>query len=617
MAVITKDTFDPLRRYVGVRLQQGVPIVDADWNEMEDARRFELRAYLKWFVGDGVPDSNDGFRIVGDNAIDDFLISAGNAGQPPDALKNVGRILVDGLDVIIASNVRFTDQPLHTKQGNSAKLAAAWGVPVIAPIPAPVQGENLWIYLDVWERVVTPTEDPSLVHPGLGTESCARRKREWVVRARGKPGAPVVGQPDYLADHVYLVLASIERPGNELKIAPEKVTDLRRRGLKLTAIDTRLAQLEQSFAGTAAEIKPLKIFTSYVGIGTTNNTASLAMDAPNLTQTAFFRKLGAGPHYSHIQYGAKGDWYIRSSAEDGVVVLQDHTGSVGIGTNAPAAKLQVRGGAIMPEVGNSESAGILFPKNPGGGASDSAFLRYSVESGETTTLRLGTTNDADDTLRLYQNNADRLIINKGQVTIGTEPYAGNNQRWLNAQDEIKSYGASAGYRMDDRTNRTDTKKEWVIYSDTDNLYFWNGTIGNAARISLQGQFFAQQKNFAIDHPLDPEHKGLIHSAMEGPEVGVYYRGEAELNDGVATVELPPYFEALTRRHGRTVQLTPIWGGPGVACGMLAAAPVQDGRFTVHAVDSQNPSQRFYWEVKAIRADQPELEVEVPKPPRPR
>src|SRR5215207_4039206 len=52
-----------MKHYVGVRLQQGVPIVDADWNELEDIRRYELQAFLKWFVGDGVPAGNDGFRI--------------------------------------------------------------------------------------------------------------------------------------------------------------------------------------------------------------------------------------------------------------------------------------------------------------------------------------------------------------------------------------------------------------------------------------------------------------------------------------------------------------------------------------------------------------------------
>jgi hypothetical protein len=56
-------TFDRLKHYVGVRLQQGVPIVDEDWNELEDIRREELRVFLKWFVGDGVPKGNSGFRI--------------------------------------------------------------------------------------------------------------------------------------------------------------------------------------------------------------------------------------------------------------------------------------------------------------------------------------------------------------------------------------------------------------------------------------------------------------------------------------------------------------------------------------------------------------------------
>ena len=54
MGNFSRDTFNSLKHYVSVRLQQGVPIVDADWNEMDDIRRYELRAFLKWFVGDGV-----------------------------------------------------------------------------------------------------------------------------------------------------------------------------------------------------------------------------------------------------------------------------------------------------------------------------------------------------------------------------------------------------------------------------------------------------------------------------------------------------------------------------------------------------------------------------------
>ena len=33
------DTFDPDKDYIGIRLQQGVPLLDRDWNELEDIRR--------------------------------------------------------------------------------------------------------------------------------------------------------------------------------------------------------------------------------------------------------------------------------------------------------------------------------------------------------------------------------------------------------------------------------------------------------------------------------------------------------------------------------------------------------------------------------------------------
>src|SRR3954452_25449484 len=105
MAIISTDTFNPLRQYIGVRLQQGVPIVDADVNELDDIRKFELRAFLKWFVGDGNPDGNDGFRIsvtegAGDEAghlVVGLGAPAGAAGATPAerGLRNVGRMIVD------------------------------------------------------------------------------------------------------------------------------------------------------------------------------------------------------------------------------------------------------------------------------------------------------------------------------------------------------------------------------------------------------------------------------------------------------------------------------------------------------------------------------------------
>lgn len=64
--------------YVGVRLQQGVPLLDADWNELEDLRRYELEDLGKQVIGDGTPVGSIGFRILptDSGAIDNIVIES-------------------------------------------------------------------------------------------------------------------------------------------------------------------------------------------------------------------------------------------------------------------------------------------------------------------------------------------------------------------------------------------------------------------------------------------------------------------------------------------------------------------------------------------------------------
>lgn len=252
MAVITPDRFDPLLRYVGVRLQQGVPLVDADWNEAEDVRKFELRAFLKWFVGDGVPEGNDGFRIMGTSALNDVTIAAGLSGATPAVgnyrvgLQHVGRCLVDGLDVLIQADTSLRAQPLHASQATAAARSAAWGVPTVAELPN--TDTTVLLYLDVWERLVTPTEDPSLVFAGIGTESCARTRREWVVRWRSGATVPAIGDSDYLAGHGYCPLAEVTRRASSGVVLSTDVTDLRQRRLLVPP-----ATLIEDMLGTTVE----------------------------------------------------------------------------------------------------------------------------------------------------------------------------------------------------------------------------------------------------------------------------------------------------------------------------------------------------------------------------
>lgn len=248
MAIISPDTFDPLRRYVSVRLAQGVPLADADWNEGDDMRRYELRAFLRWFVGDGVPAGNDGFRITAVNSATTFTITAGGVG--PQALQ-AGRMLVDGLEAFVTADADFAAQPLHASQPGAAALAAAWGVPTIAAIPAPPVApatRTLAVYLDVWERLVTLAEDPTLVLAGLGTETCSRLRREWVVRVRTAATAPASGDPDFLAGHSYALLATITQTAAGT-IDAAALTDRRRRGVALPSVMDFNQVLTDTFGG--------------------------------------------------------------------------------------------------------------------------------------------------------------------------------------------------------------------------------------------------------------------------------------------------------------------------------------------------------------------------------
>lgn len=68
--------------------------------------------------------------------------------------------------------------------------------------------------------------------------------------------------------------------------------------------------------------------------------------------TLTLSNLAIGPNQSHVHWGTRGDWYIRSAADNGVVVIQDgNAGDVGIGTaNTAGYKLAVNGKIRAKEI---------------------------------------------------------------------------------------------------------------------------------------------------------------------------------------------------------------------------------------------------------------------------
>ena len=126
--------------------------------------------------------------------------------------------------------------------------------------------------------------------------------------------------------------------------------------------------------------------------------------------------------------------------------------------------------------------------------------------------------------------------------------------------------------------------------------FWNGSDIQFVRNDTN--FVV--KTFIIDHPQHPG-RYLVHATTESPHNGVEYWGDVVLDeDGLAVVELPGYFEALTRADGRAV-LVSCLDVPGE----VAATRPDGGRFRI----AGPPGRQVAWLVKAIRGDVPPLLVE--------
>jgi hypothetical protein len=102
------------------------------------------------------------------------------------------------------------------------------------------------------------------------------------------------------------------------------------------------------------------------------------------------------------------------------------------------------------------------------------------------------------------------------------------------------------------------------------------------------------KSFVIQHPTN-EGKYLVHVCLEGPEVGVYYRGKSKLEGGIAQITLPDYVPYIA--HDFTVTLTPKYN-KNIKPTILSYSEIVGNTFQVYG----DNDVEFSWVVHGKRYD---------------
>uniref|UniRef100_A0A831UJ82 Uncharacterized protein n=1 Tax=Geobacter metallireducens TaxID=28232 RepID=A0A831UJ82_GEOME len=158
---ISRDSFQPEKRYTGIHQQQGRVITDADWNELVAICREQLLQALADVVGNGTPRTG-AVAITADRKI-----------QPGD-------LYVDGI---------------RAELPGSGPIAASAQPDLPGYPPLPATGPYI-VYADVWERTVTSLEDSRLRDPGLhGADTCTRTQTMLQVKSCPETVNPETGIP--------------------------------------------------------------------------------------------------------------------------------------------------------------------------------------------------------------------------------------------------------------------------------------------------------------------------------------------------------------------------------------------------------------------------------------
>lgn len=235
--------------------------------------------------------------------------------------------------------------------------------------------------------------------------------------------------------------------------------------------------------------------------------------------------------------------------------------NVGIGTTAPTAKLDVNAAGGAAIIGRT-AAGATSIYGVNGAAAAYPFSNTAGVRGD------GTGNSEAGVLGVAAN----YIAVEGYTSTGIAAVYGHSD----SADGTALYGVASG-------------------ANSMGLFATGPTAAMLlGPVSIQGTLSKSAGSFKIDHPLDPANQYLYHSFVESPDMKNVYDGTVTTNaDGLATVEMPNWFQALNKDF--RYQLTVM----GQFAQAIVSEELRDNRFVIR---TDKPNVKVSWQVTGIRQD---------------
>lgn len=262
------------------------------------------------------------------------------------------------------------------------------------------------------------------------------------------------------------------------------------------------------------------------------------------------------------------------------------------------------------------AAGLVLPYNGATSSSGTVFSMTNSGTGQAAEFR-----SSSSFVSLYASNngsggairADTGDSGQGSAVTGynygTDRYAAEFEIIKNTNPRAAIYARTAGtgQAIDAEVNSNTTADALFARTTSSTAGSYAGVFSGPVQISCSaatcnttnalqvvGNFAATAKTFKIDHPLDPANKYLYHSTVESPDMKNMYDGVVTTGaDGLATVVLPNYFEALNRDF--RYQLTVM----GTFAQAIVKDEIENNQFTIQ---SDAPGVKVSWQVTGIRHD---------------